>query len=114
MLVLLILLGCSSASPPPAPEAPKEVVVTHSAAAVKTPSVEAHPGQIVFLDPDGSERSKTPDQVPEGIAWVKVGELWEPVVRVVATGAEGKVRHITSYGVDGQQLERVTASPPPR
>lgn len=122
MFALLLLAACSVASPPaPAqpeptpPEPAQEATVSPTDAAVPTPSVEAHPGTITFLDPDGSTREKTPADVPEGIAWVRTGEVYEPVVKIEARAVNGNVREIISYGVDDRVLERTTRAPaPPR
>ena len=112
------LVACSTpaVSPPEVTIPPRTIdrVEEYSPAARAAPSVDAHPGTIHFIDPDGSEHTDSVADVPEGIAWVDAGEMWEPVVRVEAVAVDGVLHSITSYGVDGLFLERVTAPPPRR
>lgn len=112
MIGLLVALACA-AEPVQAPlPPPVEQPVTNSSSAVPNPAPELHPGEVQFLDPDGSTRVQKAAELPQGIAWVKLGELWEPVVRVEAIEVGGRVQSITKFGVDGRALERVTPPPP--
>lgn len=64
----------------------------------------AHPGHVVFAEV-GSPREKVlpVSEVPESVAFARVGDALVPVVRVVAE-VVGDRRVLTSYGVDGQRL----------
>ena len=75
----------------------------------------AHPGEITFVDPDGSSRVKPAADVPDTIAWAADADGQPtPVTRVVAS-MRGQQRLIRSYGADGALLSStVQQRPRPR
>jgi hypothetical protein len=65
----------------------------------------AHPGTITFVDANaGTENVRAAGDVPETIAYCRVGEHWVPVTRVVAL-VVGNKRDIKKYAADGTLLE---------
>jgi hypothetical protein len=110
---------------PPAELAPASAAVAGPDATAASPTAAGaapdaratatggHPGTIVFVDADGSERSQPASEVPDAIAWATVNGTRVPVVRVVRTGTSQRIE-IARYGADGQVLERTTGAAPPR
>lgn len=77
-----------------------------------SPEGDTHPGNIVVEDRvTGQTRTEKASDVPPGFAWVRVGDRWEPVVRIVITGTPNR-RCITKYGRDGKVLETTIQAPP--
>ncbi len=77
-----------------------------------SPAGEPHPGEILHEDRvTGRTWTARASDVPQGIAWVRVGERWEPVVRIEITGTADQ-RRITKYGQDGTMLESTVQAPP--
>ena len=110
---LLVVSGCSA---PVADAGPSAAVPSAQPAAVKSAPAQpaAHPGQITFVEPDGSEQIKPAAAVPESIRWATVDGARVPVVRIVRTGTNGFIE-ITRYGPDRQFIDvTATAKPPPR
>ena len=91
---------------------PDAILIASSDAAVAAAPGQ-HPGTITFVDVDGSEKVRPASEVPETIAWVRVGGKRVPVVRVVRTGSAQRFE-IVSYGVDGAELARTIGHAPPR
>jgi hypothetical protein len=80
-----------------------------------SPAGDPHPGQIEYDDRvEDRVWTQSAVEVPQTIAWVKVGDRWRPVVRFEIVGA-GERREITSFGPNREFLERTTArlSAPP-
>ncbi|HSK00168.1 MAG TPA: hypothetical protein VK932_02960 [Kofleriaceae bacterium] len=82
-----------------------------------SPAGDPHPGQIEYDDRvEDRTWTRSAADVPQAIAWVKVGERWRPVVRFEIVGA-GDQREITSFGPNHEFLEtttaRMSAAPPP-
>lgn len=78
-----------------------------------SPAGDPHPGEIVQEDRvTGRAWTVRANEVPQGIAWVRVGERWEPVVRIEVTGTPDQ-RRITKYGRDGKMLESAIQARPP-
>jgi hypothetical protein len=106
--------GCSKAEPrdskPGAPSseaAPEEPTAAPPGPADSAPSAPAtHPGTIVFVDSDGTEKVRPVAEVPESVAWATAGGTRVPVVRVVKLEGGGRIE-IVSYGPDGEELARV-------
>ena len=79
-----------------------------------SPTGQPHPGEIVHDDRvDGRTWTRRADEVPQTIAWVRVADVWEPVLRIEITGT-AEQRCITKFGVDGKMLETTIQAPPPR
>lgn len=77
-----------------------------------SPAGDRHPGEIVFDDKvDGRVWTERAAEVPQSIAWVKLGGNWIPVVRIVSTGVPGR-REITKFGPGGRFLETTVQGPP--
>jgi hypothetical protein len=78
----------------------------------RSPTGEAHPGQIVHDDKvDGRTWTAAAADVPRTIAWVDVNGTWKAVVRIEITGTSEQ-RRITKFGTDGQMLETTIQAPP--
>jgi hypothetical protein len=100
--VLLALLMCSTAAGQPAPASTPEATKMNGSV---SPAGEQHPGTILHVDEsEGRTWSSFAAEVPPTIAWVKVGEQWQAVVRIVITGTTAR-RCITKFGRDGAMLE---------
>ena len=104
--------------PVPVPDTQAAAVSVDAAAADPAPVVRSarpdqHPGTITFVDIDGSEKVRPASEVPDSIAWVRVGGTRVPVVRVVRTGSKQRFE-IVSYGPDGAELERTVGAVPPK
>ncbi len=70
-----------------------------------SPNGDIHPGTIVVEDQiDGTTSTDRADEVPETIAWVRVGDQFAAVVRIIVSGEPG-ARRFTKIGVDGEMLE---------
>lgn len=73
-----------------------------------------HPGAIVMVnDWEHTERTVPVAEVPESIAYARVGDAWVPVTRVVAT-LQGDTRTLRSYGADGALLSSTIQVRPPQ
>lgn len=72
-----------------------------------------HPGSIVMVDVDGSEKTVNVAEVPPNIAFARVGDAQIPVVRVVATATPGG-RRIESYSAAGRLLSSTVQLSPRR
>lgn len=106
MILLLLLLACTPRPAEPAAP-PPEAPVSDSAAPDVRPE---HPtGVVEFVQLDGTVTTTPVGELPESRVWKRVDEAWVPVVRNVAAGVDGRVLSITSYGPDGQVLERTSA-----
>ena len=107
--------GSPEPAPPPTTPAPPVVPSQEVAMnAALSPSGEPHPGEIVNEDKiDGRTWTSKAAEVPPTIGWVKVGDVWEAVVRIEITGAPGQ-RRVTKFGRAGQMLESTVQAPPPR
>jgi hypothetical protein len=79
-----------------------------------SPAGDRHPGDIVH-DDKVAERQWTAraEDIPQSIAWVRVGDAWRPVIRIEITGSEEQ-REFTKFGLDGEFLETTVQSPRPR
>jgi hypothetical protein len=75
----------------------------------------AHPGEITFVDPDGSSRVRSAADVPDTIAWAEGPDGQpRPVTRIEAS-MRGQQRLIRSFGADGALLaSTVQQRPSPR
>ena len=79
-----------------------------------SPSGDRHPGEIVHEDKiDGRTWTKAAHEVPVTIAWVKVSEVWEPVLRIEITGV-AEQRRFTKFGAGGKMLETTIQQRRPR
>jgi hypothetical protein len=99
------------AEPTPEAEPVSEVEAPEQPADAQS---RAHPGTIVFVDPEGREESRSVAEVPESIAWVEVAGDRLAVVRIESRSAADRLE-IVRYGVDGRILDRTigTGSPQP-
>lgn len=76
-----------------------------------SPAGDRHPGEIVHEDRiAGRTWTVHASEVPQSIAWVRVGDQWEPVLRIEITGTTEQ-RRITKFGRDGRMLESTIQSP---
>ena len=64
----------------------------------------SHPGSIVLVDVDGSQRTVMVSEVGEEIAFVTLNGRPVPVVRVVAHTLPDDGRRLDSFGADGSKL----------
>lgn len=81
--------------------------------AAQSPSGEPHPGEIVNVDEiEGRTWTRQASEVPPTIGWVRIGERWEAVVRIVITGTREQ-RRITKFSRSGEMLESTIQLPPP-
>lgn len=75
-----------------------------------SPTGERHPGQIEYDDRvEDRVWTQAASDVPPTIAWVEIGAVWKPVVRIEIRGT-GDAREIAKYGPDHALLEITTAS----
>lgn len=107
--------GPSAAVPSVAqPAAVQTAAAQPATAQPATAQPAAHPGQITFVEPDGSEQIKPAAGVPESIRWATVEGARVPVVRIVRTGTGGFME-ITRYGPKGQFIDvTATVRPSPK
>ncbi len=80
-----------------------------------SPAGDRHPGEILNVElVGGREWTRRAEDVPQGIAWVEVDGVWQPVVRVEVVEGERR-REITRFGPDGMFLDTTMqiASPSP-
>ena len=70
-----------------------------------SPGGDRHPGEILNVDVVAArEWVRRAEDVPQGIAWVDVDGVWQPVVRVEVVEGERR-REITRFGPDGAFLD---------
>ena len=84
--------------------------------AATSPDAKAHPGVVTFENfMTGESHRRLATDIPQSVGWHLSGEDWVPVVHVVIAGDDHR-REITSYGPDGQPLERTysVVQPPSR
>jgi hypothetical protein len=75
------------------------------ASGATSPAGDKHPGKILYEDlVEKRTWTRSAEEVPPSIAWVKDVKGWRPVVKIRITGA-GNRREITKYGRDGMFLE---------
>lgn len=76
-----------------------------------SPSGSQHRAQILFEDKiEKRQWTKQATEVPQTIAWVKVGEDWQPVTRIEITGTVEQ-RRISKFAQDGSFLESTIQAP---
>lgn len=99
----------------PAQEAPKTSTPSAQASPPEveaSPEPQTHPGSVLMVKPDGTERVEPADRLPESIAWYTDARGQRvAVTRVVMT--DGPLREVKRYGADGRLLDVTTAPPPP-
>ena len=78
-----------------------------------SPAGDRHPGNIVHNDKVATRQwTIRAEDIPQSIAWVRVGDTWRPVIRIEITGSEER-REFTKFGPDGEFLETTVQSPRP-
>ena len=78
-----------------------------------SPAGDRHPGEIAYEDMIESRKwTRDAAEVPQTVAWVRDGESWAPVMRIVSSGVPGR-RRIDKFGADGALLESTVQAPPP-
>ena len=84
------------------PSQPLEITMSTGAI---SPDGQPHPGTIHYVDQrNGREWDVNAADSPQTIAWVRVNDVWEPVLRVALAGDAGRAE-ITKFGRNGAFLE---------
>lgn len=105
--------GAPADPAPAATETTNQETTMTGTGGAASPAGDQHPGEIVHDDKiDGRTWTRAASEVPVTIAWVEVGGIWEPVVRIEITGT-AEQRRITKFGKDGKMLESTIQQRPP-